>query len=138
MTTPLDLDEIRDRWLNLCGACDVGIGECNHPDADHRPVMLALVREVEQLRAEVDAARTDEGQLAFDNPHPGSPTVILDEDDGPEAYWHLTHGGVPAWCCGCCARITLGHTAPALCACGSGEADDFGPLLGDRVREASR
>ena len=45
----LDLEAIKEKWLKLCGACDVGIGECNHPAEDYRPVMLALVRELEKL-----------------------------------------------------------------------------------------
>lgn len=49
--TPLDLDAISEKWLQICGACDAGIGECNHPADDHRPVMLELVREIERLRA---------------------------------------------------------------------------------------
>jgi Holliday junction resolvase RusA-like endonuclease len=58
MAELLDLDAIKERWLNVCGACDAGIGECSHPDADYRPVMLELVRELEGLRAELDAALT--------------------------------------------------------------------------------
>lgn len=56
----LDLDEITEKWLKLCGACDVGIGECNHPDEDYRPVMLTLVREVQRLQAEL--SRWESGQ----------------------------------------------------------------------------
>jgi hypothetical protein len=45
-----DLEAIKTKWLGICGACDVGIGGCSHPDGDYRPVMLALVRELEKLR----------------------------------------------------------------------------------------
>ena len=51
MSEPLNLDEIRDKWLALCGGCDAGIGACTHPDADYRPVMLRLVEEIERLRS---------------------------------------------------------------------------------------
>ncbi len=50
MTSPLDPDAITAKWLQVCGSCDVGIGECTHPEGDYRPVMLELVREVERLR----------------------------------------------------------------------------------------
>ena len=46
----IDLKAIKEKWINQCGACDVGIGECNHPAEDYRPVMLALVRELEGQR----------------------------------------------------------------------------------------
>jgi hypothetical protein len=46
----IDLEEIKAKWLNVCGACDAGIGECTHPSGDYRPVMLELVEEIERLR----------------------------------------------------------------------------------------
>lgn len=48
----LDLEEIKTKWLNQCGACDAGLPEygCTHPDEDYRPVMLRLVEEIERLR----------------------------------------------------------------------------------------
>jgi hypothetical protein len=51
---PLDLDAIRSEFLQVCGHHDYGMyehGSCACPDADHRPAMLALVEEVERLRA---------------------------------------------------------------------------------------
>lgn len=45
----IDLEAIKAKWLNICGACDVGVGECSHPVEDYRPVMLELVRELEKL-----------------------------------------------------------------------------------------
>lgn len=54
----LDLEAIKEKWLKLCGACDVGVGECNHPGEDYRPVMLALVRELESQRPMIDALRS--------------------------------------------------------------------------------
>ena len=47
----IDLQAIKDKWLNVCGACDAGIGDCTHPNSDYRPVILDLVSEVERLRA---------------------------------------------------------------------------------------
>lgn len=47
-------DEIIKRaapFLNQCGSCDAGLlMSCTCPQEDYRPVMLELVREVEQLR----------------------------------------------------------------------------------------
>lgn len=49
----VDTAAIAAKWLNLCGPCDLGLPYgCNHPDEDHRPVMSALVAEVERLRVE--------------------------------------------------------------------------------------
>lgn len=56
----LDLAAIKAKWLNLCGACDAGIGTCNHPVDDYRPVMLSLVEEIERLRMEVAAGSPDD------------------------------------------------------------------------------
>ena len=50
----IDLEEIWAKWLRVCGACDAGIGECNHPAEDYRPVMMDLVLDVERLRRQVD------------------------------------------------------------------------------------
>lgn len=48
----IDLDAITERWLQICGPCDAGLPMgCSHPDADYRPVMAALVEEIERLRA---------------------------------------------------------------------------------------
>jgi hypothetical protein len=53
VTTPIDLASIKSEFLELCGPCDAGIpGRCTCP-GDYRPTMLALVTEVERLRAEV-------------------------------------------------------------------------------------
>lgn len=48
----LNIEAIAEKWLQVCGACDAGMGPCTHPtDEDYRTPMLALVREVERLRA---------------------------------------------------------------------------------------
>lgn len=61
---PLDLDEITEKWLNECGACDFGLSEygchCPADEENYRPVMLTLVREVQRLQAEL--ARWESGQ----------------------------------------------------------------------------
>jgi hypothetical protein len=50
--TALDLDAIGDEFLNVCGFCDAGMpSSCTCSERDFRPTMLALVREVERLRA---------------------------------------------------------------------------------------
>jgi hypothetical protein len=54
----LDLDAISSKWLQICGACDAGTGECTHPAEDYRPVMLELVREIERLRDDRDRVWT--------------------------------------------------------------------------------
>jgi hypothetical protein len=52
MTDELDIEAISQKWLQQCGSCDGGLPmNCTHPDEDYRPVMLALVREIELLRA---------------------------------------------------------------------------------------
>jgi hypothetical protein len=63
----VDLEAIRDRWLDVCPSCDAGIGNCNHPEEDYRPTMLSLVREVERLR----------GLL------PGAPAEVVDQSTWP-------------------------------------------------------
>jgi hypothetical protein len=48
-----DLQDIRSKWLRFCGH-DIGTDDpCICPKEDHRPVIAALVTEVETLRAEV-------------------------------------------------------------------------------------
>jgi hypothetical protein len=42
-----ELEQIKKIWLEVCGACDAGVGTCNHPTDDYRPVMLELVRALE-------------------------------------------------------------------------------------------
>lgn len=50
--TALNLEAISAEFLNECGPCDFAIGSaCTCSDRDFRPTMLALVREVERLRA---------------------------------------------------------------------------------------
>jgi hypothetical protein len=52
MAKALDLDAIREKWLNVCPSCDAGLpSQCTHPDEDYRPTMLALIDEAERLRA---------------------------------------------------------------------------------------
>lgn len=58
--TPLDLDAIKATWLRVCGGCDAGmLTDCTHPDGDYRPVMAALVDELEQARADLAAERQE-------------------------------------------------------------------------------
>jgi hypothetical protein len=46
----MDLDEIRRKWLGQCGSCDAGLSMgCTCPEEDVRPVILALVDELERL-----------------------------------------------------------------------------------------
>lgn len=50
-TAEMDLTAVAEKWLQPCGACDGGLPMgCSHPDEDYRPVLLALVEEVERLR----------------------------------------------------------------------------------------
>jgi hypothetical protein len=50
--TALDLEAISAEFLNQCGSCDAGVSViCTCAGLDHRSTMLALVREVERLRA---------------------------------------------------------------------------------------
>lgn len=64
----IDLEAIEAKWLGICGACDAGIGECTHPAEDYRPVMLALVREVEHLRellADAEDREADARRMSY-------------------------------------------------------------------------
>lgn len=46
----LDLDEIRQKWLNQCGSCDAGLPmNCTCTTDDPRHVILALVNHLEDL-----------------------------------------------------------------------------------------
>lgn len=48
----LSLDAIDAKWLRLCAACDAGLTTaCTCCPDDHRPVILALVRRVQELEA---------------------------------------------------------------------------------------
>lgn len=52
-----DLFKRAEPFLNVCGACDLGMPtSCTCPTGDSRPVLLDLVREVERLRAALSAA----------------------------------------------------------------------------------
>ena len=53
----LDLDAIRAKWLQVCGACDAGIGECSHPDEDYRPVILDLLTSLTEAREQTARTR---------------------------------------------------------------------------------
>lgn len=55
MTAPLDLEAIANEFLQQCGLHDAGISStCACAERDYRPTMLALVREVERLRTELE------------------------------------------------------------------------------------
>ncbi|WP_344143688.1 hypothetical protein [Polymorphospora rubra] len=56
---PLSLLEV-EPWLRTCGNCDAGLPHpCTCPDADPRPIINRLVREVEKLHGELKQARSD-------------------------------------------------------------------------------
>src|SRR5258705_13813073 len=64
-----DLADIRQKWLNFCAIHDdlyVGDLPCICPTEDHRPVIAALVGEVETLRAEVARLGQLERQVAHE------------------------------------------------------------------------
>ena len=53
-----DILERAAPFLTRCASCDAGLlATCTCTQADHRPVMLELVREVERLRAELATTR---------------------------------------------------------------------------------
>lgn len=60
--TALDLTAIREELLNRCGSCDATACVC--PKQDYRPTMLALVREVERLRAGLKELVVDFDEIA--------------------------------------------------------------------------
>jgi hypothetical protein len=49
----LDLQDISDKWLRVCGPCDGGLTElpCAHPDEDYRSVIWGLICEVRYWRS---------------------------------------------------------------------------------------
>jgi len=53
----LDTDAIAEKWLKVCGACDVGMYGCTHPEEDYRPVMLDLVRALKTAQAVAESNR---------------------------------------------------------------------------------
>lgn len=79
-TTPLDLDAIRP-WLGICGGCDLGIGDCTHPDGDYRSVMADLLAEVDRLRADVERLR----QHILDIDAHATPCGDIPDEPGPES-----------------------------------------------------
>ena len=84
----LDLDAITEKWLQQCGPCDAGLAMgCSHPDEDYRPVMSALVTEVERLRTRV----TPPVDMCH-NGHPFVPGVSIDTPDEPDPRWCNTCG----------------------------------------------
>lgn len=47
----MNLEDVREQWLNLCGSCDAGLAmNCTCPAEDPRTVIAKLVREVEAAR----------------------------------------------------------------------------------------
>jgi hypothetical protein len=64
----IDLDAITEKWLHVCGPCDLSVpGGCTHPGDDYRPVMLELVREIDRLRAELLVEKADLIQARADS-----------------------------------------------------------------------
>lgn len=57
----LDLDELTERWLKVCGYCDAGLPMgCSCCADDPRPAMrelIAAARERDQLRAEIESQK---------------------------------------------------------------------------------
>jgi hypothetical protein len=62
---PLDLTQF-DRWMRPCGPHDLGIDftGCACPEGDPRPVVAALVAEVERLRAELQRMKDTADRFA--------------------------------------------------------------------------
>lgn len=55
-----DLVAIEEIWLQACPSCDAGLPYgCTHPGRDYRPVIAALVDEIEVLRAAVQHSLTN-------------------------------------------------------------------------------
>lgn len=105
--TATDLAAISEEFLTQCGSCDAGIPTaCTCSKRDHRPVMLDLVREVEQLREEsghqrtiiVELDRTDTERLRRWLEHPnGALTTDTDMRHLPRrglTVEAVEHGGV--------------------------------------------
>lgn len=60
----IDLNAVIAEFLNQCGSCDAGLSmSCTCPTRDYRPTMLALVREIEDLRKIVDLVESSSGGI---------------------------------------------------------------------------
>lgn len=47
----MNLQDVRDEWLNQCGSCDAGLPmNCTCPAGDPRTVIAQLIREVERVQ----------------------------------------------------------------------------------------
>lgn len=79
-----DTEEITAKWLQVCGACDVGMPEygCTHPAEDYRPVLLKLLRERDEARDEMGRTRpVVEAARAWAHSSFGADLSPLDGDD---------------------------------------------------------
>lgn len=95
MTAPnTDLADIRQKWLKFC-AHDTGLPyPCICPDEDHRPVIAALVGEVETLRAEV--ARLTKGRDEARGERDTYRSVVEMQEGCIDAVWPVVHAA-KAW-----------------------------------------
>lgn len=92
-TERLDTEAIAEKWLQQCGPCDGGLPMgCTHPAEDYRPVMAALLEELERTRR---GAKTlghiveQQGRMVLDVT--GRHDLIAEDGDGDwGAVWdHL-------------------------------------------------
>lgn len=82
--------------------------------------------ELEELRAEMDAARTGLGQIFLDPPGLYSPRIPGANDGEPVLYLQLTHQGIPVWICPDCVRMSVAESQPKTCRNCGYEGDDIG------------
>jgi len=99
----LDLDAIRAKWLQVCGACDAGIGECSHPGEDYRPVILDLLAEVAALTADRDRLR----EHILDIDAHATPYGDIPDEPGLVGTYLVTAGALHR------ALGKIGHSAPS-------------------------
>jgi hypothetical protein len=97
----IDTEAVAEKWLQQCGPCDIGMPSgCTHPDEDYRPVMAALVEELERTRR---GAQTlghiveQQGRMVLDVT--GRHDLIGEDGDGDwGAVWdHLYELPAKAW-----------------------------------------
>lgn len=99
---------------------------------------LSELRQLAELRDELQAYRDGRNQLTVDPMHAGQPIVEIYEYAEGESSWWLqeTHQDLPIFSCMVCCQVTLGRVSggkvvrPNGCTkCGTDHTDDLTPHL---------
>ena len=93
----LDLDNIRQTWLNPCGSCDAGLPmDCTCPDDDHRNVIFALVSHLEMIYDNHTLLLASTRGEAVDELE-----ALSEARDKVEATLKVLNDPERDWCCSC-------------------------------------